>query len=204
MGRGIVRRNRSTRIRVGEISTRRSAFSDSPNTAWISFGGTTLYGRNQAILESGVERIQESLLAVTSKHLILLRPSLSKLVREELGTESDHVAFGAILGRLLCIGELAELVCLTVNSRKLEAFVSGKRVLELNAHLAEVEAILRIRGTLSPREVQTLCFSKREWGSYVASVSILGHLAYLGKAVFIDKDLFAWPKEVDDALRERI
>ena len=69
--------------------------------------------------------------------------------------------------------------------------------------IRRAEDLLKRNGTVSPREVQGLCFPDREWGTYVAS-RYMNHLAYLGRAVFLDRELFAWPKEVEDALRKAV
>ena len=116
----------------------------------------------------------------------------------------DSAVFGAVLGRLLGLGDMEGLVTLTVNSRTFCVYVKGDRVAEAVANITRAEALLKEKGTLSPREVQNVCFPRREWGTYIASKFMLGHLAYLGRAVFMDQELFAWPQEVENAVRQTV
>jgi hypothetical protein len=204
MGRGIGKLGSLPRVRVGELKTRRAEFPDLCDPAFVSFGGTTLYAKSQAILDAAIERLQKTVLWVCREHLILPRAVLNKLVTEQLAEELDRSLVGAIVGRLLSLGELEALPCLSVNSLPFTAVASARRVAELGEMILRAEDLLRRNGTLSPREVQALCFPDRGWGTYVASSLILNHLAYLGRAVFLDRELFAWPKEVEDALRKAI
>ena len=204
MGRAIGKSKGSPRILVGELKTRRAEFSDHCDPAFVSFGGTTLYAKSQALLDAAIEQLQETVLWVCREHLILPRASLNKLVREEVAEELDRYLLGAIVGRLVSLGELEALPCLSVNSLPFNAFAGADRAAELGEMIHRAEDLLRRNGTLSPREVQGLCFPDRGWGTYVASLLILNHLAYLGRAVFLDRELFAWPKEVEDALRKAV
>jgi hypothetical protein len=204
MGRGIGTPGSFPRIRVGELKMRRSEFSEHRDPASVSFGGTTLYAKSQALLDSAIGRLQKTVLWVCREHLILPRASLNKLVREELAEELDRYLVGTIVGRLLSLGELEALPCLSVNSLPFNAFASAGRAAELGEMIHRAEDLLRRNGTVSPREVQGLCFPDRGWGTYVASSLMLNHLVYLGRAVFLDRELFAWPKEVEDALRKAV
>jgi hypothetical protein len=204
MGRGIGKAEGLPRIRVSELSTRRAEFSDHCNPAFVCFGGTTLYARSQAVLDVAIGRLQETVLRICREHLILPRGSLNKLVTEELAEKLDKNLVGAVVGRLLSLGELHALPCLSVNSLPFYALASAERAAELGELIHRTQEFLRENGTLSPREVQSLCFPDRAWGTYMASSLILNHLAYLGTAVFLDRELFAWPMEVEDALREAV
>jgi hypothetical protein len=204
MGRRIGKTEGLPRIRVGELKMRRAEFSDDCDPAFVSFGGTTLYATSQRLLDAAIERLQKSVLRVCGEHLILPRASINKLVREELAEELDKSLIGTIVGRLLSVGELEALSCLSVNSLAFNALTSAGRAVELGGIIHRAEDFLRKNGTVSPREVQGLFFPDREWGTYMASSLILNHLAYLGRAVFLDRELFAWPKEVEDALRKAV
>jgi hypothetical protein len=202
MGRGGAVNSRSDggRARLCDLKTRRSAFGASKEPASVAFGGTTLYSQSQTVLDSLIGRIQDEILCATTNHLILPRPALGKVVHDALGEEVDKPVFGAIVGRLLSIGQLEGVPCLTVHSRVFTVVANADRIPELSNHLTRIEDFLRKRGTVSTREVQGLCFPDRGWGTYIAASSILGHLAYIGRAVFVASELFAWPKEVENAL----
>ena len=90
-------------IRVGELKTRRAEFPDDCDPAFISFGGTTLYAKSQALLDAAIERLRKSVLWFCREHLILPRASLNKLVREQLAEELDRFLVGAIVGRRLAL-----------------------------------------------------------------------------------------------------
>jgi len=203
-GRGIGRRGSTPRVRVGQLKTRRAEFSDHCDPAFVSYGGTTLYAKSQTLLDRAIKRLQETVLWACGEHLILPRTSLNKLVQEELAEELDRSLVGAIVGRLLSLGELEALPCLSVNSLPFNALVRADRVAELCEQIQRAEDLLRKNGTVSAREVQGLCFPNRDWGTYVASLFMLNHLVYLGRAVFLDSELFAWPKEVENALRKAV
>src|SRR5690348_13449135 len=123
MGRRIEKRDGSPRARVGELRTRRADFSDRSDPAFVCFGGTTLYAKNSTVLDAAIHLLKETVLWASGEHLILPRASLNKLVREELAEELDRSVVGAVIGRLLSLGEIETLACLSVNSLTFTALV---------------------------------------------------------------------------------
>jgi hypothetical protein len=192
----------SGRVRISDVKTRRADFSERVHPASRSLGGTTLYAKSEGVLDGAIGMIEGAVLSVMGDHLILARQWLGKLVREKTGEDLDRSVLAAVVGRLLSLGKIENLVCLSVNSRMFSVMVRSDRLAEVAQHVAQVELLLRGNSTLSPREVQGACFPDRGWGTYYGSLFILSHLAYNGRAVFLDKELFAWPKEVEDALRK--
>lgn len=193
---------KTSQIQIAELKTRRANFSGRAQPASVSFGGTTIYARNEAVLQQVISALQDLILKLLGQHLILPRASLNKLMREALGEDLERPILGALLGRLLSLGKVQALVCLTVNSLTFSVYVSADRLAELAEKVRAAEELLCKNGTMSPREMQTVCFPSREWGTYTACHFVLSNLAYRGLAVFLDKELFAFPKEVYDALRK--
>src|SRR5262249_41534767 len=154
----------------------------------IAFGGTTLYAPNEKVLNGAIAILKESINKATFRYLILSKPTLNKLVREDLGETPERLIFGAVLGNMLCLGDLETLTCLTVNSRTFPVFLNAARTSKLDESLMRVEKMLCSEGTLSPREVQRSLFPQREYTSYAASMFLLASLAYRGRAVYLDKE----------------
>jgi hypothetical protein len=189
---------KSRPISLTEIETRRPVADD---CFCISLGGVNLYARDEKALLAALDRLQGTIEKVLAQNFCLIRQVLRSVVVRELGQEVPDRIFGAILGRALRFGTVAALPCLTVNNKILRTYLLASRFPELQTKLQASTDLLRSQSAVSILAVQSSCFPEREWGSSYMAQQLMGHLALRGLAVFVDKDLFSWPRVVEDAVR---
>jgi hypothetical protein len=189
---------KSKPLRLKEIETRRPLSRD---CACVSLGGTNLYARDEKALLAALDQLQGTIEGVLASNFCLIRQVLYSVVVRELGQEVPDRIFGAILGRALRFGTVRALACLTVNNKILRTYLLASRFTELQNKLRVSTDLLRSQSAVSVLAVQSSCFPEREWGSSYMAQQLMGHLALRGLAVFVDKDLFSWPKVVEDAVR---
>jgi hypothetical protein len=189
---------KSKPLRLNEIETRRPLSND---CVCVSLGGTNLYAQDGKALLAALDGLQGTIEKVLAQNFCLIRQVLRSVVVRELGQEVPDRIYGAILGRALRFGTVAALPCLTVNNKVLRTYLLASRFPELQHKLQVSTDLLRSQSAVSVLAVQSRCFPEREWGSSYMAQQLMGHLALRGLAVFVDKDLFSWPRIVQDAVR---
>jgi len=188
---------KSRLLKLSQIETRRPP---SGNGACVTLGGTNLYARDHQELLATLNQLQSGIETVLSQHFCLIRPVLRSIVARDLEQDVPDRIFGAVLGRALRLGTVMALACLTVNNKILRTHFLASRHSELQEKLKISVALLRSQSAVSVMALQARCFPQREWATTYMAQQLLGHLALRGLAVYVDKDLFSWPKVVDDAV----
>lgn len=186
-----------------DISTSRVGYRGRGEPAFLKLGGTTLYAASVDRLNSVVRVVSDAIDQATSQYLLLAKASIAKLVQESIIQDVGQTIFGAVLARNASLGILDSLVCLTVNSRTFRVYAHFSRREELCCALDTVKTELRKNGTLSVLEVKRMLFPDRTWGSHSASIYLLSHLCFRGWGVYLDSELFGWPREIEDAVNFR-
>lgn len=185
-------------LTLKEIETRRPMSGD---CVCVSLGGTNLYARDERALLAALDRLQSTIEKGLAQNFCLIRPVLRSVVVRELGQEVPDRIFGAILGRALRCGTVMALACLTVNNKILRTYLLASRMHELQSKLQLSTSLLRSQSAVSVLAVQSSCFPDRGWATSYMAQQLMGHLALRGLAVFVDKDLFTWPRVVENAVR---
>lgn len=178
--------------------------SDPREPGWheIQLGGTTVYARNKEDLLRVIGVIESAIERVLLDHLTLPRNVLKGKVKEAIegfGGVSKGL-FGAILGRMLRLGVLKVLPCLTVNGKIKRVYIHSLKYEQHKQKVADLTGHLKKNYTLNVKAAHHLCFPENGWATYFMAEDMLGHLAYRGLAVYEDKDLFIWPQEIEDAV----
>jgi hypothetical protein len=183
---------------INQIETRRPQTAD---WASVTLGGTNLYARDKGVLRASIDRLQKSIETALAAHFCLIRPVLQNVVGRELAETIPDRVFGAVLGRALRFGTVRAVACLTINNNILRIYLLASRYPEFDKKVQASIALLKSQSAVSVLAVQSACFPSREWGSRYMAQQVMGYLALRGLAVFVDKDLFSWPRGIDDAIR---
>ena len=173
-------------------------------TGWskMQLGGVTLYGPCEKDLLDAVNIIESSIESILLEHLTLSRKVLQGAVNERL---IDHGGvpkrlLGAILRRALRLGVMFEVPCLTENGKIKRVYMHSRNYPQYREKLAMLTDLLKRNYILDVRAAHSRCFPENGWASYYMAGDMLGHLAYLGRAVFEDSDMYTWPQDVEDAV----
>jgi hypothetical protein len=175
-------------------------------TPWavVTLGGVSLYGPEALWLDSAVERIRKAVEQAARERLLVVRKQLEKVAKERIGEDVSERVLGAVIGRSLRLGITIVLPCLTINGHILRMYSHKDNVPEIRGKLALLDALLTEKTAISVEAGQSACFPGRGWETKFLARQLLSHLAYKGRAVFVDDDLFASPLPViQDALRNR-
>jgi hypothetical protein len=168
----------------------------------VTLGGTTLYAPDADWLNAAVEQIQEAIGQTLKKHLLIVRNQLEKLAIDRIGEQVSERVFGAVLGRSLRFGITSVLPCLTIHGHILRMYFHSLNRPAIEERLGLLNRLLSKNTAISVEAAQLACFPEREWGTKFIAKQLLSHLAYQGRAVFIDDDLFASPTpSLENALR---
>jgi len=195
-------KHRPFRLPLIDIATRQP--STGAEYGAVILGGTALYGPDQDQLNEAVERIQNAIEGTLTNHLLMARNHLEKLVRQSLGENVNDRVLGAVLGRSLRLGAVCVLPCLTVNGRVMRMYFHKNNRLMVKTKLASLGSCLSGKTAMSVDNAQFECFPQREWGTRFVVKQLLAHLAYEGRAVFLDEDLFGSPlSSIEHALSTR-
>jgi hypothetical protein len=190
------------RLTLADIATRQPD-AGAPCSA-LTLGGITLYAADADWLSRSVDRIQKALEEPLREHLLLVRNQLEKLAKERIGEEVSDRVLGAVIGRSLRFGVGIVLPCLTSNGNILRMYAHSKNLSVLNEKLGLLDALVSEKSAISVEAAQLACFPVRGWGSKFIAKQLLSHLAYRGRAVFVDDDLFASPlPSIEHANRNR-
>jgi hypothetical protein len=170
----------------------------------VTLGGVSLYGPDAAWLNSAVELIQKAIEQSARDHLLLVRNQLEKFTMERIGEDLSDRVLGAVIGRSLRFGTTTVLPCLTVNGRTFRLYLHKGKLPEIAEKLELLDRLLTERTAISVEAAQLACFPERGWGTKFLAKQLLSHLAYQGRAVFVDDDLFACPlPSIKHALHNR-
>ena len=172
--------------------------------AVVTLGGVSLYGPDAPWLDAAIERIRKAVEQAARERLLLVRKQLEKVAKERIGEEVSERVLGAVIGRSLRLGITIVVPCLTINGRVLRMYSHKDNIVDIREKLALLDALLTEKTAMSVEAGQSACFPGRGWETKFLARQLLSHLAYKGRAVFIDDDLFASPiPSIKDALRNR-
>lgn len=166
----------------------------------MTLGGTNVYASDHKAIELVVEGVAASIQHCLRPHLTLMRPSLEKLCREALRVDIEKRLFAAIFGSLLTKAVVVCIPCISINGNLFRCYSHRDNMPTFRQHCTWTVGALQKQSLVAIRELELHCFPTREWGTWASAMNILAHLAYLGFAVYVDKDLFAWPEEVVHAI----
>jgi hypothetical protein len=184
-------RKRHKVLSLAQIETKQPG-SGTPYAVLV-LGGISLYGPDANWLNNSVNRIQKAVEQSASEQLLLVRNQLEKATRERIGEDIGERVLSAVIGRTLRYGALTILPCLTINARILRSYFHKIRLLEINQKLELLDRLITEKTAMSVEAAQSACFPEREWSTKFFAKQLLSHLAYKGRAVFLDEDLFASP-----------
>jgi hypothetical protein len=145
--------------------------------------------------------LQATIEEVSHENLLLIHQLLLNLTRQQLGYSVEDRIFGAVLGRALRLGRIVVLPCLTVNNRILRTHFNSENAPIVSEKLSHLSGMLQNRPAVSVVAARAECFPDQAWGTSFMAQQLLGHLAYRGSAVCVDKDLFTFPRLVERAVR---
>lgn len=186
---------------VCRLSTNKADFRSVADFAEVQLGGIYVYSDSRESLQHGLGAL-ETLIAEQSYKLFLCsRSSLEKQVSDFLGNSPGRTMLSAVFGRLRRVGMIDALTGVTSENRCFYSYFHIKRRHEVIGAIAETMNTLKQQETLSVRQVQMRFFPSKPWGSFGAASALLSHLAWRGFAAQVDKDIYAWPREVADAIR---
>jgi len=166
----------------------------------VSLGGTTLYATEEGILGDAVEKIEGVINNVTLPHLTLIKNSVGKLTRESFSEPPTDKIFGAVFGKMLRLGRIKAITCMTENVRVYPVFLNSSNAEKLADSLEVVKDMLCTSKLVSTREVRRRLFPDEGWGTWPTANNLLQHLAFLGYAIYQDRDSFYWPADIEDAI----
>jgi hypothetical protein len=179
------------RLTLADIATKQP-YTGTPCSA-VTLGGITLYAADADWLNGAVDRIQKALEEPLREHLLLVRNQLEKLAKARIGEEVSDRVLGAVIGRSLRLGVGIVLPCLTANGNVLRMYSHCRNLPLLNEKLELLSDLVFAKLAISVEAAQLACFPVRGWGTKFIAKQLLSHLAYKGRAVFVDEDLFASP-----------
>lgn len=193
------KRVRPHRARKERISTVRPKGSASYVSARL--GGSTLYARNAAALERDIKEVEAALAEALGAQLLQPKPSVEAQARRLLGEWANDRILGAIIGKGLRAARIRVLPCLTVNGRLFRLYLSESHYDGLKEKIAALDAAIQERAALTVDVARELCFGAGEDGlSRWYASQLLAHLAYRGRAVCADDQIYMSPlAEVRDA-----
>jgi len=194
-------RGRDKRLPLSEISTRRAAFAEASCVFSRTLGGTTLYCLDDELIQRAIETIGEAILSAVLPHVSLDRKWVLAKTAATLGQRVDSRCFGAVLGRELRLARVASVPCLAMSGKVYRVFIHSDNIARFREMVVSVIEGLQSSTSLTVREAERICFGGREWGTWSSTSHALAHAVHNGHAVYLDKDMFAWPTEVELALR---
>jgi hypothetical protein len=162
--------------------------------AELTLGGITLYSSSLGCLKSRIDEVSAAIHAETKDQLLLIRQVLRSQIRARLDFDLSDRAFGAVLGRMLKVGDLKILLSLSSNLKLIRVLFQSANADRVNNILGDARQMLDQKGVISTSEVQLRHFKGR--GGYYMAQQICGALVYQGRAVASDRDLFLIPFEV--------
>jgi len=186
---------------ISRLSTSKADFDENDDYFSLSFGGLRVYAPSRNALDEGLMSLEKAILRELYAHFLLARSSVEKLVKEQLNIEPSRLLFAAATARLRRLGKVDALVCSTADNKPYYTFFHCERSAEINRATSDILDHLKTNETVSIRQIQARFFPSKPWGSYAAAAALVEALAWRGLATQVDKDLYAWPKEVDDAMR---
>src|SRR4051812_22758018 len=83
----------------------------------LRLGGITLYSSSAQFLNAQLVSINAAITAASREHILLIRQVLLSQTRTRLGIELPDRVFGAVLGRMLKLGEMKVFVTLSLNNK---------------------------------------------------------------------------------------
>lgn len=170
--------------------------------AYCRLGGVTIYALNDDELRLHCDRVTAAMNRVMQAHASLARSHLEWLVEEDIKMRIDRRVLGALLGATLRLGILDQIPCAAVSGKVFRVYVHAASRPAFDERLVAVGAHLRKERVLHVRVVRESLFPKGGWGTWSSALHVLARLAYRGSAKYLDAKTFAWPEEVDRAVRD--
>jgi hypothetical protein len=186
---------------ISRLSTSKADFDKKHDYFSLSCGGIRVYAPNRDALDEGLISLEKAILKELYAHFLLTRSSVEKLVRERLNIGPSKLLFTATIARLRRLGTVDVLVCSAAANKPYYVFFHCERAAEVRKATNDTLSQLKTNETVSIRQIQARFFPSKPWGSYAAAAALVEALTWRGLATQVDKDLYAWPKEVNDAMR---
>jgi hypothetical protein len=156
------------------------------------FGGTVIWAPSQPKLVNALGSLQASINSVCAGFLSCGRPVLRAKVTEELGLdEIDDRVFGAVLGRLQCLGAVGELLVFSKSDKIFRVYYASANEQKLAAAIKEGRKLLAKKQRVLVKDLEQLLFPRREYNTWSAAQHVLGHLSYVGVATQVDDMTFS-------------
>src|SRR5688572_16371002 len=159
------------------------------------FGGITIYAQSDSELQEGFEELVKSIAAASSNNLLMTKNHILAVCREDLKIELPDRLASAAFGRLLALGRISVLPCLTINNRVFRLYFSKQWFPTVIEVLSRTRILLLERGALTPAEVISHNAFTAEINDFVAT-QILWHFAYKGSAMWAGDNTFVSAHEV--------
>jgi hypothetical protein len=186
---------------VCRLSTNKADFRSVADFAEVQLGGIYVYSDSGESLHRGLGALETVIAEQSHKYFLCSRSGLDKQVSDFLGNSPGRAMLSAVFGRLRRVGTIDALTGVTFENKSFYSYFHIKRRNEVVKAIADTTETLKQQETLSVRQVQMRFFPSKPWGSFGAASALLGHLAWRGFAAQVDKDIYAWPREVADAFR---
>jgi hypothetical protein len=180
------------------LSTSSTEFPGSP--ASLRLGGVTIYAPGEPELTRAFKTISSAIDQCSKSHSSLTRKTLNSEVRKHLEVNVDPRIFGAILGSQLRLGILDSIPCAAVTGEVFRIYVHNTQFDTFGQHLKTTTALLRLKGTVLVRDIEEKLFGRRRWGTWSSASHILARLVQLGRASYVDRNLFRWPLGIEHAV----
>lgn len=165
-------------------------------------GGVTIYARSDGELRQQCDRVLSAFDSVTRAHASLARSHLEWLVQKEIKLCIDRRVLGALLGAALRTGIVDQIPCAAVSGKIFRVVIHASARAAFEERLITIGARLRNERVLHVRVVRDELFPKGGWGTWSSATHVLARLVVRGSAKYVDAKAFAWPEEVDRAVRD--
>lgn len=165
-------------------------------------GGVTIYARSDEELRRLCDDVTTAIDRVIQAHASLTRSHLEWQVQKEIKNRIDRRVFGALLGAALRRGIIDQIPCAAESGKVFRVYIHATSRSLFDDRLVAVIARLRKDRVLPVRVVRDVLFPLGGWGTWSSASHILARLALRGSAKYVDAKTFAWPEEVDHAVRQ--
>jgi len=162
-------------------------------------GGVTLYSSTEECLDLRIRDVHDAIVSTSREHILLIRQVLRSEAQKQLDFELSDRVFGAVLGRMLKLGEMKVLLALSINLKVLRILFHETNHDTITSILDAAKHELLRSHRITTKEVQARHFAGR-WAGYYMAQQVCGALVYLGVATQPDRDLYELTTELIRAL----
>lgn len=168
----------------------------------VQLGGVTVYGQTRQQTIQAIQEIGQTIDDQGKSHLSITRPVLQKLVSDKIGERIERRLFGAILGSRVRFGQFEALLCEAEEGAEFRVFIHTDQIRRFRTALRDTQIILERSDEVIVKEIEDTLFPARAYNTWSSTSHVLARLVFEGKAEYVDKMTFRFPKGLDDAVSD--